>query len=117
MLGCAQTEGRTQAVSSSVAPKARAAEFAECALCHGTAGEGTDAGPPLAGVLDHAPGTISDFPYSAALRRSSSVWTRERLAAFLLDPAQTIPGNRMGFAGAGSAERAAALVDYLATLE
>lgn len=62
-----------------------------CAECHGFGMLSGDAAPPLGLVADGAVAAHPGFAYSDALRGVGGTWTRERLVAYLDDPA--------GFAG------------------
>ena len=87
-----------------------------CAVCHNAArGAPAKIGPNLFGVVGRPAGTVAGFNYSPAMRNSHLTWTTAQLATYLQHPAQTVPGNRMPFAGL-PAPRAAAVIAYLATL-
>jgi len=91
----------------------------QCAGCH-TLNEGGPAvvGPNLFGIVGRTIGA-ADFNYSdalAALGADGETWTLERLDAFLTNPAQAVPGNRMPFGGLGNETDRHNLLAYLATL-
>lgn len=89
--------------------------WAACAACH--AAQGTAAiGPPLAGVVGRKAGASPGFGYSRAMKNASITWDDKSLAAFLADPQQAVPGNRMPFAGVSDPAEVAELVKYLKTL-
>ena len=73
-------------------------KFADCAACHATtAGSGADnVGPNLHGVFERKAGTLGDFRYSPAMKRSGITWTAQALDAFLADPQKAVPANRIG---------------------
>ena len=105
--GSAQAQDATQG---------RAIFTSTCAVCHNAArGAPPKIGPNLFGVVGRRAGSVAGFNYSPAMRNSRLTWTTAQLAAYLQHPAQTIPGNRMPFAGL-PAPRAAAVAAYLATL-
>lgn len=57
-------------------------------------------GPKLEGVIGRTAGSLPDFDgYSAEMKSSGLVWTRDKLDEFLADPNGTIPGNLMATAG------------------
>lgn len=89
--------------------------YAACAACHDPGPSAL--GPPLAGVVGRAAGTVEGFRYSGALRRSGLVWTPQTLQRFILDPQGVVKGNRMPFSGLPVAHDAADLVAYLETLK
>jgi cytochrome c2 len=92
------------------------AAFAACAACHETAAGSTAQGPSLAGVVGRRAGAREDFRYSRAMQRAGIVWSPEALDAFLADPPNAIPGNRMAFSGVPDPALRRAIIAYLATL-
>ena len=88
--------------------------FQKCAACHSLAPNQTLIGPSLAGLFGRKAGTEAGFDfYSDAMRHSDIVWTAETLAAYLADPAKTLPGNRMPFPGLDAAQDRADVIAYL----
>ena len=85
-----------------------------CMVCH-TAAEGAPhrVGPNLWGIIGAPAGARDGFAYSPAMRESGLVWSAETLDAYLTNPRELIPRNRMAFAGLPSAEDRAALIAYL----
>jgi len=89
--------------------------WSTCAACH--AAEGSAAiGPSLVGVVGRKAGSVPGFGYSRAMKTSAIVWDEESLAAFVSDPQQTVPGNRMPFAGISEPADVIELVKFLKTL-
>jgi cytochrome c len=86
-----------------------------CAACH-TAQGAAAIGPPLAGVVGRKAGSSPGFGYSRAMKNAQITWDDKSLAAFLSDPQQAVPGNRMPFAGVPDPGEVADLVRYLKTL-
>ncbi|WP_233256310.1 c-type cytochrome [Falsiroseomonas bella] len=72
--------------------------FAACQACHTVDGE-NGVGPTLKGVVGRRAGTVEDFRYSPAMRRSTVVWNAATLERFMADPQQVVRGNRMPFEG------------------
>jgi cytochrome c len=109
---------------SVLAPASAAAEdaalgreaYAACAACHELAAASTPAGPSLLGIAGRRAGSLPDFRYSRAMANSGVVWTAETLDAYLADPPNAMPGNRMAFAGIQDAALRRSLVAYLLTL-
>ena len=92
-------------------------EFAVCTACHETkAGAGPSLGPNLFGVGGRKAGAVADYDYSPAMKGSTIVWSPETLAAFVIDPNKTVPGNKMDYSGTDAAT-AKAIADYLMTLK
>lgn len=90
--------------------------FMQCAACHSIDGS-TRTGPSLKGILGRKAGSVADFRYSHAMKRSNIVWDASTLDAYLAHPQQAIPGNTMPFAGIADARQRADLVAYLQTLK
>ncbi|HEY0436716.1 MAG TPA: c-type cytochrome [Phenylobacterium sp.] len=110
------------AIAQPATPPAGAAaqppgEFAVCTACHETkAGAGASLGPNLFGVGGRKAGSVADYDYSPAMKGSAIVWSADTLAAFVVDPNKTVPGNKMDYSGADAAT-AKAIADYLLTLK
>jgi cytochrome c len=99
-------------------PPAAPPDFAICAACHeSTAGAKPSLGPNLFGVGGRKAGGVPDYDYSDAIKKSGITWTADTLQAFVLDPAKTIPGNKMDYPGASDPAAAKAIADYLMSLK
>lgn len=111
LLSCAALFVQSTSAQSVQPPRL----WSTCAACHAT--EGTAAiGPPLAGVLGRKAGSVPAFGYSRAMKKSTIVWDEQSVAAFVTDPQQVVPGNRMPFAGVSDPNEVAELVTYLKAL-
>ena len=88
-------------------------KFADCAACHATAPDANSVGPSLHGVFERKAGTLADFRYSPAMKRSGITWTAQTLDTFLADPQKVVPANRMPYAGMTEAGDRADLIAYL----
>jgi len=88
-------------------------KFEECAACHKIERGENDLGPSLHGVFGRKAGTLADFRYSPALKRSGITWTAQTLDAYLADPQKAVPANRMPYAGLADASDRADLITYL----
>ncbi|MEY4296042.1 MAG: hypothetical protein RLY82_1730, partial [Pseudomonadota bacterium] len=85
-----------------------------CAGCHSV--EANRVGPKHAGIVGRKAGSIKDFSYSSALKKSELVWNKDLLVRWLTDPEQVIPGQAMGFR-LGNVQDRMDVVAYLATLK
>ena len=90
-----------------------------CASCH-RIGEGArnGTGPALNAIMGMPAGSVEGFRYSAQMTAAGEgglIWTAETLDAFLENPAQTVPRNRMSFRGVRDADERAALIAYIAS--
>jgi cytochrome c len=88
-------------------------KFLECAACHSVERGVNNVGPSLAGLFGRPAGSLTDFRYSAAMRKSGITWTPQELEAFIADPQKRVPANRMPYAGLTDAAARADLIAYL----
>jgi cytochrome c len=88
--------------------------FARCRICHAiAAGAPSTVGPNLHNLFGRKAGSVADYDYSPALKRSGVVWNDATLAKFLHDPKDYIPGDKMGFPGIEDSVEIANLLAYL----
>jgi cytochrome c len=85
-----------------------------CTACHAV--DSNKIGPAHRGVMGRRVGSLPGYKYSEELARSRLRWTPQTLNAWLEDPEQLVPGQRMGFQVESARERAD-LIAYLATLK
>ena len=71
--------------------------YSRCLACHAL--ERDRVGPRHCGLFGRRAGTVPDFHYSDAMRRSGIVWSEATLDRFLEDALKTVPGTIMGYAG------------------
>jgi cytochrome c len=75
-------------------------DFGLCRACHQI---GEDAqnmlGPELNGVDGRKAGSVPDYPYSEANKKSGIVWNAATFKQYLKNPAAMVPGTKMTFAG------------------
>ena len=89
------------------------ARFQDCAACHKLEAGANNVGPSLHDIFTRKAGTLDDFRYSPAMKRSGIVWTPEALDKFIADPQATVPANRMPYAGMANPSDRADLIAYL----
>ena len=89
------------------------ARFQDCAACHKLEAGANSVGPSLHGIFERKAGTLSDFRYSPAIKRSGIVWTPVTLDKFIADPQAMVPANRMPYAGMANSGDRADLIAYL----
>ena len=87
--------------------------FDECVTCHSLKEGVNGVGPSLHGVFGRKAGSLDDFRYSPAMKRSGLTWTPQALGTFIADPQQAVPNNRMPFAGMPDAAERDDLIAYL----
>jgi cytochrome c len=91
--------------------KAGEAIYSRCLACHALAYDRT--GPRHCGLVGRRAGSVKDFAYSDAMRRSNIVWNAKSLDHFLANPLAAVPGTSMGYAGIADPKERADLIAYL----
>jgi cytochrome c len=91
--------------------------YHKCQGCHSI--DRNRIGPKHMGLFGRQAGSLPDFDYSEAMKKSGIVWNEQTLDTFLADPRGVVPGTKMTYAGIKSAQDRADLIAYLkqATLE
>ena len=114
VLGCSEgphDSGATQAVAL---PSAGELAFIRCRACHTLkSGQAHKVGPNLFGFMGRRAGTAAGYHYSDELVASELVWDANTLAAWITDPAYTVPGTTMVYPNDLSGDEIVALVAYL----
>jgi len=88
--------------------------FEECRACHALEkGAKESIGPDLHGVFGRKAGSVEDYRYSPAMKRSGIVWTPEALDSYVADPQKAVPQNRMPYGGMADARDRADLIAYM----
>ena len=92
-----------------------AKRFEECKSCHTLDRTQTQntLGPSLYGVFERKAGTLADFRFSPAMKRSGITWTPETIDKFITDPQAAVPANRMPYAGLPDPAARSDLIAYL----
>ncbi len=85
--------------------------YERCLACHALARDRV--GPRHCGLFGRRAGSVPNFAYSEAMRRSGIVWTAESLDRFLADPLAAVPGTTMGYAGVKDADERRDLIAWL----
>lgn len=110
--------GHARAADAGDAEKGKAI-FNRCKACHTFDPNGKSRiGPDLWGVIGRKAGTEPGYSYSSAMKKAGEgglVWTPEKLDAYLTDPKQIVPNNRMTFPGLKQAQERADVIAYLGT--
>jgi cytochrome c len=88
----------------------------KCGECHTTEAASTLTAPSLKGVVGRNIASLTDYPYSPALKAKQGAWTEQKLDTFLFNPRGFAPGTDM-LVGAPEPGDRRAIIDYLKTLK
>jgi len=84
--------------------------YQACAACHSI--DENDVGPKHRGVFGRHAGSLPDYNYSPALKRSGITWDEASLDRWLTNPSALVPGTKMFFK-IDDAQARADLIAYL----
>ncbi len=87
--------------------------FNKCKACHSLEAGKNKIGPSLAGVFGRAAGSLDGFKFSDAMKASGVTWDEASLAAYLANPKDYMPGNKMAFPGIKKEDELENLLAYL----
>lgn len=88
--------------------------FGRCRSCHLLKGNKPRPGPSLQNIFGRPAGTAPGYKsYSKALRESGIVWDERSLDAWISNPLDFLPGNKMSLAPIRTAQERMDLIAYL----
>lgn len=104
-----------QQIAQDVSPLERGAQlYKRCQSCHTLEQDGRHkVGPNMWALYGSTAGTKEGFAYSKAMSESGVIWNDETLSAYIENPRQYMPGNRMSYAGLRKAEDREAVLAYI----
>ena len=76
---------------------------ARCTACHSL--DANRVGPMHRGVFARKAGSVPDFDYSPAVKKSKIVWTEKTLDQWLTNPEKLITGQKMSLQVSDAADR------------
>jgi cytochrome c2 len=92
-------------------------EGGKCRFCHAVREDDRDRmAPSLYKILGRPAGVSGNFKYSNALinmRENGLIWTPETIDAFISDPENYVPGNRMRVEGIKDPKTRELIINYL----
>jgi nitrite reductase (NO-forming) len=88
--------------------------YRKCQACHSLEPGKNSLGPSLSGIFGKRAAEAPDYNYSAAMKSAKIVWDAAALDAYLLDPQQLVPQNKMPFPGLKTATERKDVIAYLA---
>jgi cytochrome c len=92
--------------------------FNICLVCHAI-GPGAQAkiGPELNGLDGRKAGTVPNFEYSDANKKSGIVWNEETFEDYIKNPAAKVPDTKMIFPGIKNEQQAKDLWAYISQFD
>jgi len=85
--------------------------YSRCLACHSI--DANLVGPKHRGLFGRKAGSLPDFDYSPALKRSGIVWDEASLDRWIQDPNKLVPGNKMFVRLVPDQRQRADLIAYL----
>ncbi|WP_027529658.1 cytochrome c family protein [Bradyrhizobium sp. WSM3983] len=88
-----------------------------CRTCHSTKEGDNRLGPNLYKIIGRKAGSLPKYNYSSAMKDADFVWDEAKLARFIANPDELVPGNEMTpYGGLTSAEDRKRVVNFLVSM-
>ncbi len=92
--------------------------FNMCRPCHAIGPDATNMlGPELNGLDGRHSGSVPDYPYSEANKKSGIVWSEATFKQYIKNPQALVPGTKMSFAGIKNQQEINDLWAYLSQFD
>lgn len=92
------------------------AVFNVCKACHGVGETAKNqVGPVLNGVVGRKAASVEGFNYSEPMKASGLTWDEATITAYIANPKEKVPGNKMVFAGVKDEQKQKDLIAFLKT--
>ena len=110
LVGCASASAGGAEKSSADAMRGEQV-YARCLACHALAYDRV--GPRHCGLFGRRAGSVPQFSYSEAMKKSGIVWNDKTLDRFLTKPLKMVPGSAMTYDGVADPKDRSDLIAYL----
>lgn len=87
--------------------------FNKCKVCHELTAEKNKIGPHFVGIFGRKSGTVGGFKYSDAMKNAGITWDEKTIDAYIANPKQFIPGNKMALPPIKSEDDRADVIAYI----
>lgn len=88
-----------------------------CRTCHSIKQGDNRLGPKLYQIIGRKAGSLPDYNYSPGMKNAEFIWDEAKLARFIADPDEVVPGNKMlPYGGLASAEDRRKIVVFLSSV-
>jgi cytochrome c len=88
-----------------------------CRTCHTTKEGDNRLGPNLYKIVGRKAGSLPDYNYSAAMKDAGFIWDLAKLARFIANPNEVVPGNNMKpYTGLASADDRRKALSFLLSM-
>ena len=113
LLAAALVASASAGGAENSAPDAMRGEqvYARCLACHALAYDRV--GPRHCGLFGRRAGSVPQFSYSPAMKKSGIVWNDKTLDRFLTKPLKMVPGSAMTYDGVADPKDRSDLIAYL----
>ncbi len=93
-------------------------DFAVCRPCHQVGDNAENMlGPQLNGLDGRQAGSVTDYPYSEAMKNSGITWNAATFKPYIHDPQAVVKGTKMPFAGIKDDKKVADLWAYISQFD
>src|ERR1700728_1513830 len=93
-------------------------DFGPCRTCHQIGADAQNMlGPELNGLDGRKAGSVADYPYSDANKKSGIVWNEATFTQYMKNPQAMVPGTKMFFAGIADPQQIKDLWAYISQFD
>jgi cytochrome c len=88
-----------------------------CRTCHTIKQGDNRLGPSLFGIIGREAGSLPEYGYSSAMKNAGFTWDEAKLAHFIANPDEVVPGNKMKPYGGLGSDDAKKIVAFLQSID